>query len=75
VAAKGVTKGECGLNVSPPCDGLPGDEIFHREGEDKFQPLDDSGVAAGKGGTSGECGLHVSPHCEGFPGDEVNSLR
>ncbi len=51
MAAKGITKGECGLNVSPSCDGLPGDEIFHREGEDKFPSLDVAGVAAGKGGT------------------------
>jgi hypothetical protein len=72
MAVKGVTKVECGLNVSPPCDGLPGDEFFNREGEDKFPSLDVSGVAAGKGGTSGERGLHVSPNCDGLPGNELS---
>jgi hypothetical protein len=72
VAAKCVTKGECSLNVSPPCDRLLGDEIFHREGEDKFPSLDVSGVAAGKGGTCGECCLFVSPNCDGLPGDDLS---
>jgi len=47
-AGKGGVSGERGLHVSPYCDGLPWDELSHREGEDKFQPLDVSGVAPGK---------------------------
>jgi hypothetical protein len=45
---KGGTSGERGLHVSPHCDGLPGNELSHREGED-FQPLDVSGVVAATG--------------------------
>ncbi len=35
-AGKGRTSGERGLHVSPNCDGLPGDELSHREGEVYF---------------------------------------
>ncbi len=48
--------------MSPNCDGFPGNELSHREGED-FQPLDVSGVVAVKGVTKGKGGLHVSPPC------------
>ena len=45
----------------------------HGEGEDKFQPLDVSGVAPGKGVIKREGGLHVSrPSCEGLPGNKLS---
>ncbi len=53
----------------PPCGGLPGDKLSHREGEDKFQPLDVSGAMAVTGVIKGEFGLQVSPYCDGLPGD------
>ncbi len=57
--------------MSPNCDGLPGDELSHREGED-FQPLDVSGVVEGKGVTKGKGGLHVSPPCGRSFWDELS---
>jgi hypothetical protein len=70
-AGKGGTSGECGLHVSPNCDGLPGNELSHREGED-FQPLDVSGVVGAKGVTKGKGSLQVSPPCGRVSG--TNSL-
>ncbi len=57
--------------MSPNCDGLPGNELSYREGED-FQPLDVSGVVAVTGVTKGKGGLHASPPCGGV--SETNSL-
>jgi hypothetical protein len=56
----------------PSCDGLPGNELSRREGEDKFQTLDVSAVVAAKGVIKGERGIYVIPYCDRLPVDELS---